>query len=610
MIDPMKRVTIACLSSERQATVEELRHLGTVHVVPLAQPASEALDSLRKRQEQLARVISTLRSLKVPEEAKDCDREAVLTDAWDTMEDIKRAGEELRQASRAIVQLLPWGSFSRESIAALERRGLHVALCAAPVSRPPELPKGAVSREVARERGTSYFAVFSQKSLDDAHLPVVQLPQDTDLAGWQKRHAELEALQEKRHAHLKEIASKNLSALIGYSSVLEEKVLFAKARDGMSGAKNISFLRGYVPVESIDPVRLAARTNGWAIRYEDVPEDDTNVPTKLIIPRHFRMAKAIFDFVGILPGYREVDVSVSMLVFLSIFCAMLVGDAGYGLLFTVAVLWFRHKVTDPSKRQSMNLLLTMSLCILGYGALCGNWFAIPSNLMPFPLSGLPWLSESKVNQKHVQLLSFFLGAFHMSMARAWRAVLAARSINLRKDDTRAFLGKVREALGHIGWGVFLWANFGMTRLLIVEGKGVGDLEKPFVLLYIIGFVMILWFSINWKDMGSVIYMPFSFINCFVDVLSYIRLFAVGLSSLYIANSFNGMAESLLKLSPWTLPAVIIILALGHALNIALACMGILVHGIRLNTLEFSGHMDLSWSGKPYKPLTEHETSRG
>jgi V/A-type H+-transporting ATPase subunit I len=113
-------------------------------------------------------------------------------------------------------------------------------------------------------------------------------------------------------------------------------------------------------------------------------------------------------------------------------------------------------------------------------------------------------------------------------------------------------------------------------------------------------------------MGTVIYMPFSFINCFVDVLSYIRLFAVGLSGFYIANSFNGMAAGLHSAmgSPWlSIPCAIVILALGHMLNLALALMGVLVHGVRLNTLEFSGHMDLSWSGKAYRPLKTVEKPR-
>ena len=142
--------------------------------------------------------------------------------------------------------------------------------------------------------------------------------------------------------------------------------------------------------------------------------------------------------------------------------------------------------------------------------------------------------------------------------------------------------------------------------LVVDGGGFGDLNIFAKCLYVVGFFTILIFGVDWKDMGAVIYLPFSFINNFVDVLSYIRLFAVGLSSLYIAQSFNQMAGQLYSLSPWMIPLMLLLLACGHALNIALAAMGVLVHGIRLNTLEFSGHMDLSWSGKPYRPLRKTE----
>ena len=146
------------------------------------------------------------------------------------------------------------------------------------------------------------------------------------------------------------------------------------------------------------------------------------------------------------------------------------------------------------------------------------------------------------------------------------------------------------------------------KVLVIKGGDVTDLETPFIWLYVIGFIFILAFSIDWTDMGAVIYSPFSFINSFVDVLSYIRLFAVGLSGVYIAQSFNDMAMGLhsLNMPILTIPAAVLILGLGHLLNIVMAFMSVLVHGIRLNTLEFSGHLGLNWSGKAYNPLHSQE----
>ncbi len=613
----MEKVTLACLSSERQTALKQLQELGTFHVVPMTPPSSEELDALRRLREQTAKVHSVLRSAAsagkfAPEPMKAfsyAETERLVSSLFAEIEASAQAEAELLQVRRNQTLLEPWGSFSKESLETLRRHGLNAVLCASPKSHRPQLPKGAVVKDICMAGGTAYYAVFSTEPLDEDALPCAQLPENTSIAYWKEREKSLVQSAAEFDSKLQTIAKKHLAEIEKFMAVLEEHVAFAKARDGMGTSRSISFLRGYIPLNQIDTLRAVAQRNGWAIRYEEVPEDDTDVPTKLEIAKPFRMAQTIFDFVGILPGYREHDVSVCMVVFLSIFCGILVGDAGYGTIFTLLALYFRLKAKGEAAKTSLNLLLTMSATILIYGVLTCNWFAIPVEKLPSWMNVCPWMCN---NDSHIQLLSFFLGAFHMSLARAWRAILAAKQIRLSEDDTKAFLRKAREALGHIGWGVFLWANFGMTRLLIVKGGSVTDLEPPFVWLYIIGFIMILVFSVNWTDMGTVIYMPFTFINCFVDVLSYIRLFAVGLSGLYIANSFNSMAMGLHSLNmPWlTIPAAVLILALGHLLNVSLALMGVLVHGIRLNTLEFSGHMDLSWSGKRYKPLksTENDLS--
>ena len=95
----------------------------------------------------------------------------------------------------------------------------------------------------------------------------------------------------------------------------------------------------------------------------------------------------------------------------------------------------------------------------------------------------------------------------------------------------------------------------------------------------------------------------SSISAFADIISYIRLFAVGLAGIEISKSFNGIAASL----GTTIPGIItggIILLLGHSLNLAMGSLSVVVHGIRLNMLEFSGHLGMEWSGKPYKPFKE------
>jgi V/A-type H+-transporting ATPase subunit I len=97
-------------------------------------------------------------------------------------------------------------------------------------------------------------------------------------------------------------------------------------------------------------------------------------------------------------------------------------------------------------------------------------------------------------------------------------------------------------------------------------------------------------------------LPLSIVSAFVDVVSYVRLFAVGMAALAVAQSFNGMAHAVGLNRVWALPLSAAILLIGHGLNIALSALGVLVHGVRLNTLEFSLHKNMQWSGAPYAPF--------
>ncbi len=372
-----------------------------------------------------------------------------------------------------------------------------------------------------------------------------------------------------------------IQILENYELELEENLDRATAEDQLLKTGNLVYLQGFVPEDDLEELRQAVNQNGWGLYETEVDPDDPNVPVKLKIPKLFKTAKVILDFVGIVPGYNENDVSVCFLLFLTLFFGMIVGDAGYGTIFLIIALVSKIKIQNPKAKTPLNLFLMMSIFTLFWGWLNGNYFAIPKTVLPSFLHGWDWVSG---NDKHIQQICFLIAALHLSLARVWKALL---------------MGKRLTAIGHIGWGMIIWGNYFTAMELIVSKGSFPDFAYY---LYGIGVVFVLVFGVDWKDVGEVLNLPFGFIGSFVDVLSYIRLFAVGLSSYYIADSFNNMGKMVYDISPWLIPAVIIVIVFGHLLNIALAFMGVLVHGIRLNTLEFSNHMILTWSGKIYNPL--------
>jgi len=184
-------------------------------------------------------------------------------------------------------------------------------------------------------------------------------------------------------------------------------------------------------------------------------------------------------------------------------------------------------------------------------------------------------------------LCFLVGAIHLTIAHA---LIAARNV------------KSPVALSQLGWIGIIWGLF------FVAGKLV--LSKPFpdfgLLLLFAGMALVLLFANFQKNIakGALVTLgdlPLSVIGSFSDVVSYLRLFAVGFATFIVASSFNSMAASAGAGLIGGLIAAII-LFLGHGLNIILALMAVVVHGIRLNMLEFSGHLNMQWSGKPYRPF--------
>lgn len=594
----MKHVTIVCLDAFRSQAVETMQRLGTLHVVPCqttsGATASKDLAQALERKNLAIKALDVLSERDAqPATTQMQDGETALQQTLEALDTLKNAQAKLNDANRDLKLVEPWGSFDKKLLPELAQKGIYVELCSASEATIAKLnlPEGALVHTISKLNGNVFFAVISDSALDGFPLPKATLPEITSQKELNAQLAQAEQTIADCNVKLDTLAAAAIPAIQSLMPQIENDVAFAQACDSMGVEDALAFITGYIPENKLDAFLNSARKNGWAVRYEDIKPDDTNVPTLLDIPKRFDMAQWIFDFVGILPGYFETDISVAMYLFLSLFCGILIGDAGYGAILTgvTAFFLFRSKTMDKSGKNALKVLLTMSACTFTFGALSGNWFGIPPEKMPIPFSGLPWLSED-ATQNNIKMLCFFIGALHMSLAHAWSAY------NQRKT--------LREVIGNAGWAIFLWANFFATAKLIAGG--IPGTETLMYALYAVGFVAILTCGINWKDAGDVIYSPFSFINSFVDILSYIRLFAVGLSGVYIAKSFNDMAGAIWDSNPWLIPVAILILIIGHLLNVAMAALSILVHGIRLNTLEFSGHIGLTWCGRPYKPLKRHD----
>jgi len=188
-------------------------------------------------------------------------------------------------------------------------------------------------------------------------------------------------------------------------------------------------------------------------------------------------------------------------------------------------------------------------------------------------------------------LCFLIGAVHLSFAHVWNAVTLGRERAWTKVPAQ------------VGWLVVVWSMFFIARQAVL-GRGM-----PWYLLYLLlaGILLVAVFMKTPKELkGGWIdhaLLPLTMINNFVDILSYIRLFAVGYASIAVLATFNDIAASIGFDSVLTAVGASLVLLFANALNIVLAGLGVLVHAVRLNTLEFSTHKGLAWQGhNQYTPF--------
>jgi V/A-type H+-transporting ATPase subunit I len=586
MIVPMKKVSIIVQSKDAASTTERLRSLGALHIEHQRTPKGEDVDAIRGDIALIGRaagVLSREEFLKTP--VSEPSGEIVdwrfsakhVIDAWKRLD---QAQEYARNLKDLIATWKPWGDFDPRGIKSLTEKNTFIKLYQIPVRDMKKLPSGLIIKRLFTVRGIVHCAVISDKEFD---IPFKKLA----LPKLSLREMHLRLDESRRVIEwIKEDIKKHLCYCPVFNRIkvsLEKELEFNETLRGMGQSGEIVYLKGYIPNDGADNLLSEAKKNRWGIIITEPSEED-NVPTLIRNPRWVSIIAPVFKMMEVFPGYKELDMSFWFLIFFSIFFGMLIGDAGYGAIFFALTLFARIKFGRRVKDKSVFILFyLLSSCAIIWGALSGTFFGqqwLPQTVKPL----IPALR----NSKDVQAFCFFLGAVHLSIAHLWRVIVKLPSF---------------KALADIGWTLILWGAFFLAKMLIL-GDSFPEFGKW---LFIAGALFVVLFTNPSRNVlkgisSGVGGLLLNLVNSFTDVVSYIRLFAVGLATVAIADAFNEMALGIGYNSFLTGAATAFILLVGHALNMVLGPLAILVHGLRLNVLEFSGHLDVKWGGFSYKPL--------
>ena len=588
MIVPMKKATIIFQTGDADATVATVRKLGVMQVEHQNIPEGGKISALLEKVALINSSVDVLNQLPISERKNQ--PQSPITGDWrevaGSIIETGRKQEQLELSIRNIIGKMNewerWGDINHAEVRSLAQNGIHLKLYQVPVRELGNFPDDIVVKTIYIAGDIAHVVAISRRQFECGFKEVT--PPEQGLSRLKERLAE--------HTRSMEILKSGILYSAGFyddlldiKKRLEKEIEFQEVLAGMGKDGALSYITGYVPSDLEDSLIVEARKNGWGILIVEPSEGD-NVPTLLRNPRWVEMINPILGLLGLTPGYRELDVSMVFLIFFSIFFGILIGDAGYGLAYIVLTVllsfWLKRKMMmNKEMRTAVLLFYLLGLSAVTWGLLTGTFFG---------QWGLPALVPQLNDAAFVTKFCFFLGALHLSIAHCWRALLKFPSL---------------KALADVGYISILWTAFFLANTLIL-----GDPFPDFgIWLAVAGVILVILFTNPKRSnilrgigegMGTI---ALSFMNNITDVISYIRLFAVGMATLAVANTTNYLASGFGSGVIAVLAGAVILLS-GHSLNLILGLMSVLVHGVRLNVLEFSGHANITWSGTSFEPLKE------
>lgn len=596
MIVRMKEILLFTSAKVVDRTIEALGQFGVVDIKEVSPPSSAVLERCSQSIEDAEQALKIL---------GNHERSVIETtnDYFNTNgKDPKRIVERLLK-SKLIRQNLHntlkdlnvqlefyeiWGKEVRkQDLQYLEQKGIYVRLYHIDETLLKLVPEGKAIVQFAKKNAKVALALFTQTRAEKLRFKEAVIPKLS--------FTTLHEIKARKERQLKQLGvflneqKAHQSTLEDYLQMLEDRLNTEMALEGMGNIKGkVKFLRGYLPKEDAEEFKALAKTQNWGYSITE-PKNIDDVPVYIKNPSWISIINPMMKFIDIVPGYREIDVSIYFLIAFALFFAMLVGDAGYGLFFLLMALIFRKKMAPPLR----SLIYVLSGSTIIWGVLSGTYFGAEH------IAQLPFLKDLVLpniasfgfdNINFMMHLSFLIGAIHLTVAHGIRVFQFINSI---------------KALSEVGWIALVWGLFFITEQLVLGNPA----PTWYKWLFIFGTSLVILFSKEsenfFKSMGSSIAnLPLSLISGFSDIVSYVRLFAVGMATAAVAASFNNMAlpDGLSGLGILDLLMAAIALLLGHTLNIALALMAVMVHGIRLNMLEFAGHLGVQFSGEAYKPF--------
>ena len=606
MIQPMNKYAFLVFHKDYEAFLEKLRTLGVLHVKE--QKNAREVDALRAILSERAHITETLRSLRpyTTEERASSpnlpqNEEAgrtLIAEIEGELHRLASLNETLTSLRSEADDVRPWGAFDVSALTRLEGAGYALSFFTIPLARFTEAFQSTHDvLPISEQSGKQYF-VLLHHSADAPSLPDAE-----QVARPSRSVAELETLldttEEERDHLIQSLTERTqhwLPELEAYDTFLENRFTFGSAQlqaDRLMDER-LLVLEGFVPASEAEQFEQSLEQAGYCYRQVEFDPEKERVPIQLknnSFTKSFEFVTGLFS----LPNYQEIDQTYLIAPFFMLFFGMCFGDAGYGLILFGVSTYFRLKSKDADTS-----LLALGQWLGGgafvVGLLMGGIFGI----------SLPWASDKDYifSQDNLMMVSILIGIIQVLLGKTIGAYKKGRQLGWK------------HSLAGYAWVLLLIALgliYGLPKAEIVLPSAVN-----YVLYGVAGLAVLVAFFYNspgknpFVNLGSGLWTTYETASGLLgDSLSYIRLFAIGLTGGILGSVFNQLALSCVPASGsgasvvsyvvgWI--AALLILLFGHGINFGIAMIGAFVHPLRLTFVEYYKNSEFEGGGKPYTPF--------
>lgn len=606
MVTKMTKYSFILLSEQTEGFLNSLQELGVVDISRSLKPIDEQSSGMLAEADRAKKALSILAACKAGSE-KDfkfdgCPVDAVL----ETQDRIAEIEAEIAAAKKEIAVRQPWGSFSSEDIHKLESQGLKLRFYSCMKKKFDPSWAEIQPLEVISETESKVFFVTVSPAQEEYSFPLEAIPApEGSVNEEEEKLALLQSKLEKEQQLLANLKSCSDEIRKAYNDSLSHLDLyFAEAATEKAVDNYLTVFTGFAPTS--DDKRLCASFDSMDIYYShEAATKEDNPPVKLKNNWFAKNFEVLTGMYGV-PAYDEFDPTPVLGPFFMLFFAMCMGDAGYGILLMLIALVLRLKMKDSSLGKMHRLIAFLGGMTFVVGIFLGTFFGmsiLEASWAPAWLKGLcidGWFPDAKIAGFPVQMvLAVAIGVLHICLAMIIKTINFTKRFGFKK--TVATWGWTTLIVGGL-----VVVSLGMTEVLSAEA-----FKWTIIALAVVSGLAIYVFNTPGRNpllnIGSGLWDTYNMVTGLLgDVLSYIRLYALGLAGGMLGNAFNIMGTMILDIP---VPGVnwvfcIIILIFGHVLNLAMSCLGAFVHPLRLTFVEYFKNSGYEGSGAKYNPLTK------